>query len=112
MRDPSKRGYREYMGSSQNSRRNLLPLSIGCRNMIYNQKGPIVLRLAHLELHRVCKDYIQGLGFPKIGAPFLDVPIIRIMIFWGLVWGSPYLGKTLFCKRKYSDPCILYTPKY
>ena len=26
-------------------------------------------------------------GFPKIGGTFLGVPIIRIIIFWGLYWG-------------------------
>ena len=32
-------------------------------------------------------------GFPKLGVPFLGVPIIRTIVFWGLYWGSPILGK-------------------
>ena len=31
-------------------------------------------------------------GFPKIRGTFLGVPIIRIIIFWGLHWGPPVLG--------------------
>ena len=31
-------------------------------------------------------------GFPKIRGPFLGVPIIRPIIFWGLYWGPPILG--------------------
>ena len=27
-------------------------------------------------------------GFPKIGVPFLGVPIIRTIVYWGLYWGS------------------------
>ena len=30
--------------------------------------------------------------FPKSGVPFLGVPIIRIIICWGLYWGPPILG--------------------
>ena len=32
-------------------------------------------------------------GFPKSRGTFLGVPIIRIIVCWGLHWGSPYLGK-------------------
>ena len=32
-------------------------------------------------------------GFPKIRGTFLGVPIIRIVIYWGSMLGSPYLGK-------------------
>ena len=31
-------------------------------------------------------------GFPKIRGTFLGVPIIRIIVFWGLYWGSLILG--------------------
>ena len=31
-------------------------------------------------------------GFPKIRGTFFGVPIIRIIVFWGLYWGSPILG--------------------
>ena len=31
-------------------------------------------------------------GFPKIRGTILGVPIIRIIVFWGLYWGSPILG--------------------
>ena len=32
-----------------------------------------------------------GLGFPKIRCTLLGVPIIRIIIYWGLYW-VPFLG--------------------
>ena len=32
-------------------------------------------------------------GFPKISGTLLGVPIIRTIVYWGLYWGSPYLGK-------------------
>ena len=35
---------------------------------------------------------LQGFGFPKIRGAFLVVPIIRIIIFWGLDWGPLTLG--------------------
>ena len=31
-------------------------------------------------------------GFPKLGVHFLGVPIIRIIVFGGLYWGTPILG--------------------
>ena len=31
-------------------------------------------------------------GFPKIRGTFLGVPIIRIIVFWGLYWGPLILG--------------------
>ena len=31
-------------------------------------------------------------GFPKIRGTILGVPIIRIIVFWGLYWGAPILG--------------------
>ena len=31
-------------------------------------------------------------GFPKIRGTLLGVPVIRIIVFWGLYWGSLILG--------------------
>ena len=31
--------------------------------------------------------------FPKIWNTFLGVPRTRTTVFWGLYWGSPFLGK-------------------
>ena len=31
-------------------------------------------------------------GFPKIRGTFVGVPIIRIIVFWGLYWGPLILG--------------------
>ena len=31
-------------------------------------------------------------GLPKIRDTILGVPIIRIIVFWGLYWGSLILG--------------------
>ena len=30
--------------------------------------------------------------FPKLGVPFWGVPIIRIIVYWGSILGSPCLG--------------------
>ena len=30
---------------------------------------------------------LLGFGFPKIRGPILGVPIIRIIVYWGLYWG-------------------------
>ena len=37
-------------------------------------------------------------GFPKLGVPFLGVPIIRTIVFWGLYWG-PYWETTIWGVR-------------
>ena len=37
-----------------------------------------------------CKIYTWG--FPKIRGTILGVPIIRIIVFWGLYWGPLVLG--------------------
>ena len=39
---------------------------------------------------------VLGLRFLKIGGTLLGVPIIRVIIYWGLYWGFPYLGELLF----------------
>ena len=37
---------------------------------------------------------LKGLGFPKIRGTILGVPIIvRVIVFWGSILRSPYLGK-------------------
>ena len=36
-------------------------------------------------------------GFPKIRGTFLGVLILRIIVYWGLYWGSPYFGKLPNC---------------
>ena len=36
-------------------------------------------------------DYREK-GFPKVGVPFLGVPVIRILVYWGLCWGPLMLG--------------------
>ena len=36
--------------------------------------------------------YMHIWGFPKLGVPFLGVPIIRTIVFWGLYSGPPILG--------------------
>ena len=35
---------------------------------------------------------LWGLGFPKIRGTFLEIPIVRIITYLGLFWGSPVLG--------------------
>ena len=37
-------------------------------------------------------------GFPKIRGTFLGVPKIRTLVFWGLYWGPPMLGKLLYAE--------------
>ena len=32
-------------------------------------------------------------GFSKLGVPFWGVPIIKTLVFWGSILGSPYFGK-------------------
>ena len=32
-------------------------------------------------------------GFPKIRGTILGVPILRTIVYWGLYWGPPFLGK-------------------
>ena len=43
---------------------------------------------------RLCSNFWYG-GFPKFGVAFLVVPIIMIMVYWGLYWGPPILGNYL-----------------
>ena len=53
-------------------------------------------------------------GVPKISGTLLGVPIIRIMLFWGLYWGPPIQGNFhvgLVCEdgdcRFQDPPCSL-----
>ena len=41
-----------------------------------------------------------GGGFPKLGVPFWGVPIIRIIVFWGLILGFPHFGKLPYSIRR------------
>ena len=34
--------------------------------------------------------YIYIWGFPTTRGTILGVPIIRIIVFWGLYWGGPF----------------------
>ena len=52
-------------------------------------------------------------GFPKIMGTILGVPIIRIIVFWGLYWGSLILGnyqiplQDAILKRRIESYCML-----
>ena len=41
--------------------------------------------------------------FPKIRGTFLGVPIIRIIVYWGSILGSPYFGKLPYGNICYGD---------
>ena len=43
---------------------------------------------------RIYRFRVQGLGFrvSQNGGTILGVPVIRIIIFWGLYWGTLILG--------------------
>ena len=43
------------------------------------------------DASRICEQMCKW-GFPKIRGTILGVPIIRIIIFWGLYWGPPNSG--------------------
>ena len=43
--------------------------------------------------HGVGHAAVQYGGFPKLGGTLLGVPIIRTIVFWGSILGSPYFGK-------------------
>ena len=36
-----------------------------------------------------------GLGFPKVAATILGAPVMRIIVFLSLYWGTPILGTTI-----------------
>ena len=38
--------------------------------------------------------HMEKWGFPKLGVPFLEVSIIRIIVFGGLYWGPLILGNS------------------
>ena len=38
------------------------------------------------HIHTYIYIYVFG-GFPKKGVPFLGVPVVRIIVFWGPYWG-------------------------
>ena len=35
---------------------------------------------------------LKSSAFPKTRGPLLGVPIIRVIVFWGLFWGPLILG--------------------
>ena len=39
-------------------------------------------------------------SFPKLGVPFLGVPIIRTIVYLGLYWGPPILGNCHLRSRR------------
>ena len=43
-------------------------------------------------------------GFPKIRGTLLRVPIIRIIVFWGLYWGPLIFGKLPNVFQSYLNP--------
>ena len=40
------------------------------------------------------KCYVENWGFPEIRGTFLVVPLISIIVFWGLYWGPPFWETT------------------
>ena len=42
--------------------------------------------------HTSCPLLLLHGGFPKLGVPSLGVPIIKIIVYWGLYWGPLILG--------------------
>ena len=49
--------------------------------------------VSHEDCLEVLKDFLRNIwGFPKIRDTFLGVPILRIIVFWGLYWGPLILG--------------------
>ena len=47
----------------------------------------------------------------KIRDTFVGVPTIRITVFWGLYWGSPYLGRLPYIKSAGLEVCIRFRAK-
>ena len=51
-------------------------------------------------------------GFPKIRGTFLEVPIGRIIVFWGVYWGPPILGNYhITCNAAYARNALLVPAK-
>ena len=46
-------------------------------------------------------------GFPKLRGIFLEVPIIRIIVFWGLYWGPLILGNYHIISGTSASACHL-----
>ena len=45
-------------------------------------------------------------GFPKIRGTFLGFPIIRMLVFWGLYWGTLILGNYHVGCQWYAHVCV------
>ena len=43
-------------------------------------------------------------GFPKIRGTILGVPIIRTIIFWGLIMGVPLFWETTMSRKNRGNP--------
>ena len=51
-------------------------------------------RFLHCLGSRIQRQRILSIwGFPKTRGTFFGVPILRILVFWGLYWGPPIWGK-------------------
>ena len=50
-------------------------------------------------------------GFPKIRGTILGVPIIRIIVFWGLYWGLLILGNYHISISVNSEPKVNCKPQ-
>ena len=61
-------------------------LMMGCVNLVRH------LSKTDLGLAFVSTFSEKMWGFPKIRGTFLGIPIIRIIVFGGLYWGSSILG--------------------
>ena len=57
------------------------------RVLLYNIP---LLQAGGIPPTEICYD--SKWGFPRIRGTFLKVPIIRIIVYWGLYWGPPILG--------------------
>ena len=49
-------------------------------------------------------------GCPKITGTFLEVPVIRIIVFWGSMLGFPYLGKLPNSHQPVQAPTLFLNP--
>ena len=48
-------------------------------------------------------------GFPKIRGTFLGVPIVRILVFWGLDWGPLILGNYHMVRCHHRGPFLRHS---
>ena len=60
---------------------------------------------------RLMLDVLKMWGFLKIRGTILGVLILRIIVYWGLYWGSPYFGK-LPCGGPSQNSSVGYLREY